>query len=455
MRDQAAILADEHEALIQFLYLAPVGLAQTSMEGDIVLINPISAQLLMPLSRDGTLANLFTALEGVAPDLRHRVSAFAASSGMVCDGLRIRLSAGERGKSAPQTLSLSLLKLDETRLMAVLNDISLQVQQERLLKKNEAWFNAILTGISDYALMSLDSSGRIDEWNASISRVTGFSRDDVLGQPFSIFYPDGAMTADRLLDRMNEADDDGWTVDEGWRVKADGTRFWGSAMIAPLREQAAPGTDPALSVGVEDSAYCLIVRDITDKREASEARRKDLSCDFLTGIANRRTFFEAAELELERRKRSPREISLILFDIDHFKHVNDTYGHPAGDAVLCHLANLLTFTFRQVDVVARFGGEEFAILLPSTNLQSAAGVADRLRRAVESKPVTTDGVSISYTLSGGVAAMDDSMVGLDALIQHADRALYAAKAAGRNRIECWSAEIQPGSIINPAGRRRS
>jgi diguanylate cyclase (GGDEF)-like protein len=216
-------------------------------------------------------------------------------------------------------------------------------------------------------------------------------------------------------------------------------------MIATLREHVAPGIDSApLAAGVDDSAYCLIVRDITDKREASEARRKESSCDFLTGIANRRTFFEAGELELARRRRSPREISLILFDIDHFKQVNDTYGHPAGDDVLRHLAGLLISTFRQVDIVARVGGEEFAVLLPSTNLQNAARVADRLRRAAESNRVQTGNASIAYTLSGGIAAMDDSLVSLDALISRADRALYAAKAAGRNRIECWSAAIQRG-----------
>lgn len=438
-----AAMFEEHEALIQFLYMAPVGLAQTSIDGEIAMINPISAQLLMPLSRDGNLTNLFTVLDDVAPDLRHLVANFDSGHGMVCDGLRIQLRAGERGKSEPQMLSLSLLKLDETRIMAVLNDITLQVQRERLLKKNEAWFNAILTGITDYALVSLDEHGCIDDWNASIGRVTGFDREAVLGQPFSIFYPEGAITADRMMDRLREANEDGWSLDQGWRLKVDGSRFWGSAMIAPLREQTKAGeADDALAAGDELSVYSLIVRDITDKREASEAHRKENSCDHLTGIANRRAFFEAAELELERRKRSPRELSLIIFDIDYFKRINDNFGHPAGDVILLHLANLLNATFRLVDVVARMGGEEFAVLLPSTDMVSAAGVANRLRHLVESTFVEVDGQRITYTLSGGIASMDNDVTGLDALIKRADRALYAAKAAGRNRIECWAAELE-------------
>jgi diguanylate cyclase (GGDEF)-like protein/PAS domain S-box-containing protein len=439
VHDAGSTLADEHEALIQFLYMAPVGLAQTSIDGEIAMINPVCAQLLMPLSRDATLTNLFTALESVAPELRHLAAGFGRPHGMVCDGLRIQISSGERGKSDPQMLSLSLLKLDETRLMAVLSDISLQVKRERLLRQNEAWLDAILTGISDYAVVSLDGRGRIDDWNASIGRVTGFAREALLGLPYSIFYPEGSITPERLLDRLQEADANGWSLDEGWRLKADGSRFWASAMIAPLRARSDPdGSGPPPGAGQDDPAYCLVIRDITDKRQVTETRRQAISCDDLTGIANRRAFFEAAELELAGRKRLPRELSLIMFDVDNFKRVNDTHGHPAGDAVLRHLAALLTATFRQVDVVARVGGEEFAVLLPSTSLRGAAAVADRLRRLVESQPVEVDGVQIPYTLSGGVAAMDDSLAGLDALIKRADRALYAAKAGGRNRIECGS-----------------
>ena len=454
-------LEDEHEALIQFLYMAPVGLVQLAHDGEILMINPVSAQLLMPLSADGNLCNLFTVLAGVAPDLQHRCAAFAAPHGLVCDALRIQLHAGMRGKSEPQMLSLSLLKLDAQRLMAVLGDITQQVRRERQLKQNEAWFNAILTGITDYALVSLDAHGRVSDWNPSIGRVTGFERAAVLGQPFAIFSPPDATTPERQQDRLCEADANGWSLDDGWRMKADGSRFWGSAMVAPLRDRPAPhglagwaglpssglaglpssgpaGPASGSPAGPDEPAYCLVLRDITDKREASEAQRKAIACDHLTGIANRRTFFEAAELELVRGKRAPRPLSLVLFDADNFKRINDLHGHPAGDAVLCHLAGLLSDLFRQVDVVARVGGEEFAVLLPSTDAAGALAVADRLRQAVASHALVVDGVPIPVTVSGGVATLDDPGIGLDGLMKRADQALYAAKAAGRNRIECWS-----------------
>jgi len=431
-------LRAEHEALIQFLYLAPVGLVQADVDGAIVMMNPISAQLLMPLSRSGGLDNLFDALDGVAPDLRYLCHQYTRSSGKICDGLHVHLNAGSpgnSGKKIPQILSITLLKLDATRLMAVIDDVTMQVRRERQLRQNDAWLNAILTGITDYALVGLDARGAITEWNPSIGRVTGFGQDAV-GQPYSIFYPEDAMTVEHLADRLRDADKDGWSLDEGKRMRADGSAFWGSALIAPL-----PDRDAADGIDADAPAYCLILRDITDKREANERRRREAFGDYLTGLANRRAFFESAEQELVRSRTVPRPTSVIAFDADHFKAINDRHGHPGGDAVLQHLAAILAETFREVDVVARIGGEEFAVLLPSTDLPRAAVVAERLRAIVASTVVLYEGERIRYTVSAGIACLLDGEGGIDLLLKRADQALYAAKRAGRNRIERWRPEL--------------
>ena len=430
-------ICGEHEALIQFLYLAPVGLVQADLDGTIGMINPISAQLLMPLSRDGNLANLFTALESVAPSLRHLCVQFSPSQGVICDSMYIHLNASLQGNSAKTVLSLTIVKLDELRLMAVLSDVTQQVRRERELRQSGAWLNAILTSITDYAMVSLDRLGRIEAWNESIGRLTGFESEALVGQSYSIFYPPEATTPEHLMDRLREADENGWSLDEGNRVRADGSQFWGSAMISPLRDRD-PSPDAGGDNELYDPAYCMIVRDISDKREASESQRKATFCDYLTGLANRRAFFEAAELELERRKQSTRPTAMIMIDADHFKAINDRFGHPAGDAVLRHLAVALSAVFRSVDVVARVGGEEFAVLLPSTELAAAAAAAERLRKLIDATPLMVDGESISYTVSAGVAAMDDSVRGLDDLMKRADQALYVAKARGRNRVDCWT-----------------
>lgn len=419
-------LESEYEALLQFLYLAPVGIVQTALDGSIAMINPLSAQLLMPLSRNGNLDNLFDALDQVAPELRNMVNQFPQSHGTVCDSLRVQLSAGIPGKKDARMLSLTVLKLDDSRMMAVISDITQAVRRERQLKQSEAWFSAVLTGITDYALMSLDPSGRVESWNQSIARVTGHSERTVIGRQMSLFHPPGAITSDRVADRLAEADANGWSLDNGWCMRADGSRFWGNTMIAPLsRDDDLPE---------EERGYALIIRDISDKHEAGDSVLRASACDYLTGIANRRTFFEAAELELERWRRFPRPLSVVAVDADFFKQINDTWGHPAGDEVLRNLAQTLSATVREIDVVARLGGEEFAALLPSTDLEGAFKLAERFRIAVESQRVMVGSQEIRYTVSVGVASMDSQVSGMDQLLKLADSALYAAKKAGRNQV---------------------
>ena len=431
-------LTGDYEALVQFLYIAPVGLVQATVDGEIAMINPISAQLLMPLSRDGNLCNLFTALESVVPDLRQQVGRFAQPYGMVCDGMRIRVTPQNGDRNGPRLLSLSVLKLDDRRLMAVLNDITQQVARERMLKQNEVWLEAILAGVTDYAIVRVDHCGRVVEWNASIGRITGFGVADVVGQPFSIFYPAGAMTSDRVLDRLHEAEECGWSLDDGWRIKADGTRFWGSAMISPLRDplgveaaNAAHEPDDA-----EQQAYCLVIRDITEKHAASEGQHSTTSRDLLTGIANRRAFYEAAELELGRARWSPRPLAIVKFMVDGFDEIVASHGRAVGDALLQRVAGSMAEVFREVDAIARLEREAFAVLLPSTDLAGAKLVAERFRSIVAARLQEYDGGSIS----GGIVTVDQDAIPLDELMQRADDALDDARSAGRDRIACWSAD---------------
>ncbi len=433
-------LAEDHEALTQFLYIAPIGLVQTSLDGEILMVNPLCAQLLMPLSRDGELSNLFTALQGVAPDLRHMTQAYERSHGMVCDALQLQVHAGRAEHREAQILSLSLLKLDGQRLMAVLSDVTQAVKRDRELRQSQAWINTIVTGLTDYALVALDVRGRAVKWNPSIGRVAGFGDEATVGRSYAIFYPTDAMSKDRALDRLREADDSGWSLDEGWRVRADGTRYWGSCLIAPLHEPDCDSSDARAG----QKAYSLIIRDISDRREATEALRQSVFSDHLTGLANRRAFFEAASLELERWFRMPRPLSVVMIDADHFKAINDEHGHAAGDAVLRHLAAGMSFNFHAMDVVARLGGEEFVVLMPGIAPDRAEAAALRLCRSVANQTVEVNGAFIRYTVSAGVASMQAGVEGVDELLQRADAAMYAAKVKGRNRVERWTAP-SPGA----------
>ena len=175
---------------------------------------------------------------------------------------------------------------------------------------------------------------------------------------------------------------------------------------------------------------------------ASEARyRKMAVYDWLTGVYNRRHFMELAQGELARSIRSRLHMSVAMLDVDHFKLFNDTYGHLNGDACLQHVARVINSSVRRMDIVARFGGEEFVVFLPETDLETAKVAAERVRAALESSPVKLEqNKSPSVTASLGVAEISlDEGKDLEGMvmdvISRADRAMYQAKAAGRNQVK--------------------
>jgi diguanylate cyclase (GGDEF)-like protein len=169
------------------------------------------------------------------------------------------------------------------------------------------------------------------------------------------------------------------------------------------------------------------------EREQAELARLEI-VDPLTDVPNRRGFFQALAPWMALARRPGQPTALIVFDLDHFKRINDGYGHPAGDVVLAHLAGTCKAQLRDSDLLGRLVGVEFAILLPRTNLDDATMVAERMRAAIEGERVKTERALISLTASFGVTTIrpDDSTV---TLLARADEALRVAKKAGRNRVE--------------------
>jgi len=158
----------------------------------------------------------------------------------------------------------------------------------------------------------------------------------------------------------------------------------------------------------------------------------------LTGLYNRRHFFDVAQTELERSRRYHHSMSIIILDVDHFKRVNDSFGHMVGDEVLRSQARTSLASLRKVDIMGRYGGEEFVVMLPETNLTSACVMAERLRSQVVSMRVGSDRGVVSITISIGVAGFDGKTeIDLDTLLNRADQALYRAKGSGRNRYCLW------------------
>ena len=156
--------------------------------------------------------------------------------------------------------------------------------------------------------------------------------------------------------------------------------------------------------------------------------------DYLTGINNRRNFFELSEQQVKHATRYKRPLSVLTLDIDHFKKVNDTYGHAIGDIALKSVTDKCTELLRESDILGRIGGEEFGIVLPETTLQDAFTIAERLRKTVENTVIETTNDSFSLTISIGVATMKDGSSTVEAVIKDADDALYEAKDEGRNKV---------------------
>ncbi len=175
-------------------------------------------------------------------------------------------------------------------------------------------------------------------------------------------------------------------------------------------------------------------RDITDRKKVEDRLRHMAATDELTGLGNRRYFMQAAEYEAERSLRYKEVFSLLILDIDHFKRVNDTYGHAVGDETLKHLAVAIKKLLRRVEIPGRLGGEEFGIILPNTGRDEALIVAERLREHIENSPVRVGENVIFFTVSIGLTDNSTGEKNVDEMLKDADRALYDAKTAGRNRV---------------------
>ncbi|MBW8012317.1 MAG: diguanylate cyclase [Chloroflexi bacterium] len=159
--------------------------------------------------------------------------------------------------------------------------------------------------------------------------------------------------------------------------------------------------------------------------------------DSLTNIHNRRHFFDLAEKEFERAKRYHKKLAAIMIDLDNFKKINDTFGHAVGDHVLRVVADRFGEELREVDVLGRYGGEEFSIILPETDLNGAQQLGERICQKIANSTIETDKGAVSLTLSIGIASLDENCISLEALLNRADQALYTAKGSGRNCVGVW------------------
>jgi len=305
---------------------------------------------------------------------------------------------------------------------------------------------AAIVESSMVAIFTTAPDGTITSWNAGAERLYEYTAKEVLGRPVSILAPaDRHDEVDQLVERLRG----GEKIDEleTERLAKSGRRIQVLLSIAPIRDRHG-----------QTAGNSTIVRDITKRKAAEEALRvanrrlEELATtDELTGLWNRRHFMKTLAVELERARRQGSAVSLVLFDADRFKTLNDTYGHGFGDEVLAMIGQTLRDLSRVTDVAARYGGDEFVILAPGTLQPEMMVVAERICEHVAAYPLKARGHAVPVSLTGGVATVvGAAAVTPEELIASADAALYAAKAAGRRCVRASEPLLGAGATVPAA-----
>ena len=230
---------------------------------------------------------------------------------------------------------------------------------------------------------------------------------------------------------------------EEHRLKAELDSHWINAEHerAQLEQQAA---DLVNIIEEREETRQQLLEEVQRRKELEARLRHLASTDPLTNLSNRRHFIEVAKREIARAQRYNHPLSVICWDIDHFKKINDTYGHATGDDAIRAIADTgLTQSLRENDLLGRMGGEEFALLLPETNLEGAHMLAERLRAAMERIEIPITGDIVCMTCSFGVAERLCQETDITETLKRADKALYCAKEAGRNRVELDQPSLSP------------
>ena len=290
-------------------------------------------------------------------------------------------------------------------------------------------FQALVENTND-VIMVLDatplSAGgpKIVYVNPAFERLMGYRADEVIGR--NPKFLQGPATDDETRSQIRYAMRQQQSIrTQILNYAKDGSELWLDINFVPIFDETG-----ALAY------YAAIERDLTEHKKLQFALEDLARTDSLTGLANRQALMERAKGEFSRARRYSRALSVIMIDIDHFKSINDKYGHAGGDEVLRQLGQQCQSRLRDSDFLGRIGGEEFALLLPDTPQDKATHVAERMREELsETSIMLNDDIKLNITASFGVAAMNKDDPDFNTVLQRADAALYEAKHGGRNQVK--------------------
>lgn len=436
LRDNREALRHSRDQMRRVFASLPVAYVLARIDGALVQANPQAVALFGLHGRELAEVNIFDFTED--DDFSEELRGYLSDAGRI-ENFEITMKRLD-GKAFWVLYSAAPVEVDgETLLFAAFSDITERKRVEQALQKNETALRGIIDASPIPAVLSNQASGAVVYVNQAAAKFFGRGAPELIGRPASALWE----SAEQYAGLLAELGIRGHIEDrEARMIRADGRPCWVQTSTTVLRLQ-------------NDTLIYAAFTDITERKRKESELHRLATTDPLTGALNRRAFNERALAEAERARRGGYAVSLVICDLDHFKAINDTYGHARGDVVLKRFTAIVQELIRPSDSLGRIGGEEFALLLPGSDADAAARVAERVRARFAAEPIE-GGDPLVATASFGVAGWHPSL-NLDAALQAADAALYAAKAAGRDCVRVAgveTAKIVPIASASRNGRGR-
>jgi diguanylate cyclase (GGDEF)-like protein/PAS domain S-box-containing protein len=287
---------------------------------------------------------------------------------------------------------------------------------------------ALLDSPSSHAIVVTDLKGDVMLWNIGAVRIFGYTPDEIIGASAERLFVPNDRKNHVPAREMRKARKEGCAGNFRWHLRKDGTTFWADGMMYPVHVRGAL------------VCFMKILRDATEQKLREEEHERLAFVDTLTGLPNRAELHRRMVDMLGSAQRHDELLVLHLIDLDHFKEVNDSLGHQAGDALLVEMAHRMGAVLRTTDLLARLGGDEFAVLQPTAHsLDAAVVVAEKLLEEI-ARPVAIGDSQAQVSGSIGISVYPSDATDMEQLMNNADVAMYQAKAAGRNQCRVYDAQ---------------
>jgi diguanylate cyclase (GGDEF)-like protein/PAS domain S-box-containing protein len=353
-------------------------------------------------------------------------------------GRRFEMPAMRRdGRQFPVEITVSALPTDGGyRLNAFLHDISERRKGERALREAEERFRRSFDD-SAAGMAIVSTEGEWLQVNQALADLTGYSKEELTGMPFAdLTHPDDVDAEVEALEQLVAGERQRYVTEKRY-LRADERLVWVSLSLSPVRDELG------------DTLYLIShMQDVTERKRTEERLAHQAMHDPLTGLPNRTLFTDRMQLAKARLGRGG-TLALMFCDLDHFKAVNDSFGHDAGDRTLVEVADRLRSVLRPSDTVSRFGGDEFALLCEGVGVEAAERIASRITEAFAA-PFVVDGNEVSLSTSTGIALTSDPDIDIEELMGDADLAMYAAKQGGGGRHALFGHDL--GARVAPPSR---